>query len=194
MYEFFTLDLPDMNRIINCIILLAGFGLLFSGCLPPKKIGTSGDDTYNEDLSSLRSSYADSLVQAMEKDKPTNTTANPETPRLSATIDASYSMNGQLDDFLNEVALRNKEENTYQGYTVQVYTGSSREKANNAKNRVYNVLPEASPKVSFDPPNYRVKVGEFSDRLEAQPVYAKLKRSFPVVLIVPEKFPITTKD
>lgn len=183
-----------MNRFINYILLLAGFGLLMSGCLPPKTIGTSGDDTYSEDLSGLRSSYADSLAQAMKQDKPANTTANPETPRLSATIDASYSLNNQLDDFLKEVSSRNESENTYQGYTVQVYTGSSRDKANNAKNRVYNILPETSPKISFDPPNYRVKVGEFSNRLEAQPVYAKLKKAFPVVLIVPEKFPIITED
>lgn len=183
-----------MNRITNYIILLAGFTFLFSACLPPKTIGTTGEDTYNEDLSRLRASYADSLTQAMEEGRPATTTPNPETPQLSATIDTQYSINDQLDDFLYDVTTRKQDENTYQGYTVQVYTGSSREQANRAKNRVYNILPEASPKISFDAPNYKVKVGEFSDRLEAQPVYSELKDAFQVVLIVPERFPIVAED
>ena len=183
-----------MNRIINYIILLTGFTLLFSACLPPKTIGTSGEDTYSEDLSRIRSTYADSLAQAMEEGRPATTRPNPEMPQLSANVETQYSINSQMDDFLYEVTSRKQEENTYQGYTVQVYTGSSREQANKAKNRVYNILPEASPKISFDAPNYKVKVGEFTDRLEAQPVYSALKDAFQVVLIVPERFPIVVED
>jgi len=183
-----------MNRILNNITLLAAFCLVFSACLPPKTIGTSGEDSYNEDLSELRRTYADSLSQAMQNGSNRPSTAQPETPQLNAAIDTRYSINDQLDDFIYDVTSRNQDNNTYQGYTVQVYTGSSRDKANSAKTRVYGILPEASPRISFDPPNYKVKIGEFTDRLEAQPIYSELKNAFQVVLIVPERFPIVPED
>jgi len=183
-----------MNRIVNFIFLLAGFAFTFSACLPPKTIGTTGDETYNEDLSRLRADYADSLSKLSQQNPPVNTVSNPEAPDMSASIETRFSVNNELDDFLNEITQRNQESNTYQGYTVQVYTGSSREKANEAKNKVYNLLPEANPTISFETPNYKVKVGEFTDRLEAQPVYSALKPGFPTVLIVPERFPIVTEE
>lgn len=183
-----------MNRIANYIFLLAGFALMFSACLPPKTIGTTGEETYNEDLSRLRSDYADSLSNLSQQDRPVNTTSNPETPNLSANIETRFSVNNELDGFLDEVTQRNQESNTYQGYTVQVYTGSSREKANEAKNKVYSLQPEANPTVSFETPNYKVKVGEYDNRLEAQPVYSALKKGFPTVLIVPQRFPIVTEE
>ena len=185
----------NMNRIVSYIILLAGFTFLFSACLPPKTIGTTGEDTYSEDLSKLRASYADSLSQLSESDAPENTAApQPETPSLSANIDTRFTVNDELDDFLDEVIQRNQENNTYQGYTVQVYTGSSREKASNAKDKVYSILPEENPTITFDTPNYKVKIGEYTDRLEAQPVYSALKDAFPTVLIVPQRFPIVTEE
>lgn len=184
----------NMNRIVSYIILLAGLTFSFSACLPPKTIGTTGEDNYSEDLSKLRASYADSISQLSKSDAPDNTAPQPETPSLSASIDTRFSVNDELDDFLDEVTQRNQENNTYQGYTVQVYTGSSREKASNAKDIVYSVLPEENPTITFDTPNYKVKIGEYTDRLEAQPVYSALKDAFPAVLIVPQRFPIVTEE
>ncbi len=183
-----------MNRLANYIILLAGCTVLLSACLPPKTIGTTGEDTYSEDLSKLRASYADSLYRLSEPDAPASTAPQPETLSLSASIDTRFTINNELDDFLDEVTLRNQENNTYQGYTVQVYTGSSREKASNAKDKVYSILPEENPTIIFDTPNYKVKIGEYTDRLEAQPVYSALKDAFPTVLIVPQRFPIVTEE
>jgi len=192
--EFLIQHFLDMKRVFNCLILLASFIVMLNACLPSKTIGTSGNDDYEEDLSQLRRAYADSLAQSTETERPDPMTNNPETPTLTANIGTRYSINEQMDDFFYEVTNRNEDENSYQGYTVQVYTGSSRDKANSAKNRVYSILPDTSPKVSFDPPNYKVKVGEFTDRLEAQSVYSELKRAFSVVLIVPERFPIVSEN
>lgn len=184
-----------MNRIFTFLSSLIFLGLCFTACSPSKTIGTQRDDVYNENIESLRVNYADSLEKAIENsDQVSTTITSPETPSLSASINTQYDINDSLSYFLAEVTDRNAENNSYQGYTVQVYTGNSREKANEAKNMVYSILPEASPTITFDPPNYKVKVGEFTDRLEAQPTYTALKGNFPVVLIVPERFRINKEN
>lgn len=201
MLKKITVNLSDkiithtgMNRIASYLMIMAGFSLLFSACLPPKTIGTTGEDTYSEDLSKLRAAHVDTLSGTNDPATTNNTAPQPETPTLNASISTRFSVNNELDDFLDEVTQRNQENNTYQGYTVQVYTGSSREKANDAKNKVYSILPEENPTITFDTPNYKVKIGEYTDRLEAQPVYSALKDAFPAVLIVPQRFPIVTKE
>jgi len=182
----------------NYFYLLLQFVLmtLFIGaCLPSKTIGTQGEETYSEDISKLRENYTDSLKNMEIKPAvSTNRRPGPETPNLTVNPDSELGINQRLDNFLDEATDLNAENNQYQGYTVQVYTGSSRENASEAKNKVYSILPESSPTISFDPPNYKVKVGEYVDRLEAQPTYQALKNAFPVVLIVPERFPVVRND
>lgn len=184
-----------MNRFSTFIFLLTILGVTFSACSPSKDIGTKGEASYSENIEQNRNTYTDSLKSLIEGAAPSDATRpNPETPTLSANIDTEYDINEPLDEFLQKVNERNSENNAYQGYTIQVYTGSSREKANEAKNTVYDLLPDANPAITFDPPNYKVKVGEFTDRLEAQPVFSKLKGKFPVVLIVPERFTVNKED
>lgn len=184
-----------MNRFSIFIFFIATLALVSSACSPSKNIGTQGADTYSENIAQNRITYTDSLESVMVgSEVNTNVRPNPETPVVNYNINTQYDINEPLDEFLEKVSERNAESNTYQGFTVQVYTGSSREKANESKNMVYNLLPDASPTISFDPPNYKVKVGEFTDRLEAQPTYTTLKGNFPVVLIVPERFPVTKED
>lgn len=181
-----------IRKAQKLLLFLALASAVFS-CLPPKTIGTQGDDRYNEEISRYRRNYADSLEQITSGGQNADVTRpNPEAnaPTVTASLNTQYDINESMDDFLRQVIERNTEANTYQGYTVQVYTGSSREKANEAKNTVYSLLPEADPTITFDPPNYKVKVGEFADRLEAQSIYSPLKNAFPVVLIVPERFPV----
>ncbi|MFP4091643.1 MAG: hypothetical protein ACLFT3_15155 [Cyclobacteriaceae bacterium] len=182
-----------MNKLPIFSYLLMALLLLAVSCAPPKKIGTQQDDTYEENIARLRAAHVDSLERILNNEQESvNITANPETPIMNASIPTENAIDEKLDEFLDIVTERNAEENTYQGYTVQVYTGTSREKANDAKNTVYSALTEdeASPAITFDPPNYKVKVGEFTTRLDAQPVYTALKEHFQTVLIVPERFPI----
>jgi hypothetical protein len=180
-----------MNRIRNTSVAIIGLLLVIHACAPPKNIGTQKVEMYEENLSEWRAAYIDSLETAMEQDPAEGGTApGPETPVLTATINTANAIDADLEEFLDIVTERKSEDNLYQGYTVQVYTGSSRQKANEAKNKVYAALPEARPTITFDAPNYKVKVGEFSSRLDAQAVFSALKGSFATVLIVPERFPV----
>lgn len=92
-----------------------------------------------------------------------------------------------LDRYVDTLASINAQNPYLQAYTVQVYTGNDREAAYAAKEKVYRVMPDAEPRVSYDQPNYKVKVGVYRERLQAEKVYLKLHRSIPATIVIPER-------
>lgn len=180
-----------MNHKILIYIPLCLF-LVALGCAP-KTIGTKSDDKYSEDLTRYHPNFEDSL-QSLGTEEPASETIapNPEQKSISGNIDMNteFAITDSLDFFLSEVTEANREKNSYQGLTIQVYSGLNRTKANEAKTKVYEVLPEADPRLVYEQPNYKVKVGKYLDRLEAQKDYASLREEFPLVLVVPEKFKV----
>lgn len=172
--------------LLLCITL---FGI---GC-SSKTIGTKSEEDYSEDLRGYHINYEDSLeALGVVSNEDENIVPNPENTNISGNValETEYAITDSINNFLNEVTTLNRENNSYQGVTIQVYSGLNREKANEAKNKVYSTLPDAEPRLVYEQPNYKVKVGKYIDRLEAQKDYAKLKDAFPLVLIVPEKFKV----
>lgn len=171
--------------------LLTLYVLLLIASCSPKTIGTKGEESYSEDLRRYHMNYEDS-VEALgldsREDEDDNVVPNPERNQLYGNIDTEYAITDSINNFLNTVAAQNRKANEYQGLTIQVYSGLDREKANEAKNKVYEVLSDAEPRLIYEQPNYKVRVGKYASRLQAQKDYAVLKEAFPLVLVVPEKF------
>ncbi|MFS4493321.1 SPOR domain-containing protein [Maribacter sp. 2308TA10-17] len=73
-------------------------------------------------------------------------------------------------------------------YTIQVGFVSSNEKANNLKSLVNIDFPSLSSRVDFDSPTYRVKVGRFKDKLQAERKFNEVRRKYPnAMLLKPKK-------
>lgn len=172
------------TNTISFFQLLWGGLFLLSACAPSKTITTQKANTYEEDVSPYRINYADSLRQSSA------TSASPERTLSSGPITTRYAITGEMNEYLAERSEANQEKNSYQGYTLQVYTGGSRDEANAAKRRVYSALPDARPNINYNSSIYRVQVGEYVDRLQAQEDYTMLKEEFPYVLLVPQRFKV----
>lgn len=161
--------------------------LLFSASVfiacSPKTTGTkSKPGTHNEDLSKYRPPSASENVEIVEVEPLIET--KPST--LVPVNDITYQLNNVLDSMEIKAGDR-----TVQGYTIQVYSGNNREAANEAKAMVYKIFPESRPETTYIQPNYKVKVGKFANRMEAQKLYAKLKNDFPGAMVLPEKITLS---
>lgn len=177
-----------MKRITTIIFCLASTGILFQHCAPTKTISTQGSESYEEDISRYRIHYADSLENASSGT--TDIEPNPERQiSVASTLNTPSAVTEEMGTYFEAVDDLNREKNEYLGFTLQVYTGSSREEANRAKLKVYEALPEAEPKIQFNTV-YRVRVGEYASRLEAQQDYLALMEVFPNVLPVPATFKV----
>ncbi len=109
-----------------------------------------------------------------------------ERPELPPPPAPSQYRNVQADSAVRVLARLNAEKDYIKGFRVQVYAGSSEERANSVKGIARGLLLDENVYVRFEDPYFRVKAGDCWDRLEAYRIYVKLKGTFPTALIVPD--------
>ena len=168
------------NRLIEYLLIL-----LISGCAG--KVPKRTAPKYEEDLSSFRTAYQ-YKDQPQVKDSVVEN--NLETSLISDTLRTTLNIKSELDLFLDTVSFNSRRLGYIQGFTIQVYTGNSREAANEAKSQVYKMLPDSFPQLLYQQPNFKVKVGKFYTRFDAQKTFNQLKREFPGAIVIPERIVI----
>ncbi len=174
-----------MTRVVQSIMLI---GLVFilgaAGCNKgsvPIKSDTSTIDL-SDDLSKYRPRY----------EAPQNTVSDgsnqiEQNRALEVTSDLSEKLNVALDT----VAARNDSLGFVQGYSILVYSGSSRTTADRTRNRLFDIVdPDDIQRLDYDLPNWFVRVGQFYEQIEAQALYLKIIEYYPTSTIVPQKFPL----
>ena len=65
------------------------------------------------------------------------------------------------------------------GFRIQIVNSTDRVNALNAKTRVYQLYPELKAYLQYQSPYYRLKVGNFKTRPEAEEYLRNLSRDFP---------------
>lgn len=75
---------------------------------------------------------------------------------------------------------------TQKGFRVVIFNGSDRIKALQAKNNFSRAFPGTPSYMSYNVPSYKIKVGNFEDRNEANKFMKKLNAAFPSCFIVPD--------
>jgi hypothetical protein len=68
-------------------------------------------------------------------------------------------------------------------YTIQIGFGSYSD-AEELKQEAAIAFPQYEPKIVFDSPTYRVHVGKFTDRLEAEKKFLEVRQQFPGSLLL----------
>jgi hypothetical protein len=79
---------------------------------------------------------------------------------------------------INEATTRDSRRNVA-GYRIQVANSNDRNQVFAIKTRIYQVYPELKPYLIYQPPNYKLKVGNFKTAEEAEPYLQKLTQDFP---------------
>jgi len=81
------------------------------------------------------------------------------------------------------------------GYRVQIYFGSVRQKASDVKQDFSNKHPEINSYLTYLAPNFKVRVGDFRSRLEAQGFLKSIEGLYPTSFIVQDeiKLPALSK-
>lgn len=80
------------------------------------------------------------------------------------------------------------------GYRIQIFFGKSRTDAKEAQDLFLEEFPHIRSYLLFQNPYFKVRVGNFRNRLETQSLYYTLKEKFPSVIVVYEKNAIDFPD
>lgn len=76
---------------------------------------------------------------------------------------------------------------TAMGFRVQIYSGSDRSEAYAEQARFKRLYKDIDTYLSYEEPNYRVKVGDFRSRSEAQNLMQGLRKQFNNVFVFTEE-------
>ncbi|GAB3930161.1 SPOR domain-containing protein [Larkinella terrae] len=184
-------------RLDNALILVVLVGLSgwFSSCASSKNTGSrsssSADyNTYNYDLSATRPTFSPS---APVTTKPP-ATAPPTRPapenRRPMPMAEPLHINKKLDAILDTISVKNRSIRYAQGYRIQVYVGEERGEMDRVKRFTYQNFPELNPYTTFRQPTYRLKVGDFMRRLDAERYLAQLRQQFSSATLLPDRIEI----
>lgn len=169
--------------------MLFSIAALVAACAATTKTSTvsSTPQKYNEDLTVLRPKVASSNTGTTT----TGTTTTPADTRKQTTYtEPKYAVNKKLDGVLDSIDRINVQRAFVDGFTIQVYSGSKKEEAMKTRQELASSLPDLQSEVLYSQPNFRVKVGKYYSRIEAQKDYIDVKKLFPTAIVIPEKVAI----
>jgi hypothetical protein len=76
---------------------------------------------------------------------------------------------------------------TINGFRLQIFTGSDRKAAYDAQAKFLEQFPDTRTYVIYSAPNFKVRVGDYRTRLDAEKMQDQLKALFDAMFIIPEK-------
>ncbi|WP_203256422.1 SPOR domain-containing protein [Hyunsoonleella ulvae] len=92
----------------------------------------------------------------------------------------------RITDLLELKKEMNKDETSPKRYKIQIYSGN-RNGAKNAQNDFAEAFGDWRPVMHYEPPNFKVWVGNFTTRMEADRALKRVKRKFPAAFIFKPK-------
>jgi hypothetical protein len=89
-----------------------------------------------------------------------------------------------LDSLIEKVKETNSIHKTIKGYRIQLFSGTERNNANDVKTRFLKLYPEFNAYLLYNQPYYKIRIGDFRTRLDAEVAYNKIKSVFDECIIV----------
>lgn len=171
--------------MIKYMVFMSLAFFIFMSCQSTQSAHSNSTEAYTEDLSEYRPTYTmpgDTLALATDE-------VAEEDPGLE-NIAVTNDITGQLNEVLQQSDEYRRQIKFVDGFTVQVYSGTQSEEARKIRGKVLNMLPDVEAKLIYDEPSFKVKVGRYFSRMEAQTGFSKLKDEFPSAIIIPERIPL----
>ncbi len=131
---------------------------------------------YHEDLYSLRPKI----------EEPGDSSFELVTHRPKDFFSPTMNVNNKVDNVLDSINSFNITRKFIDGYTIQIYSGQNKEEAMNTRKKMMDETG-LNAILEYNQPKFRVRIGNYYSRLEAQKDLTRLRRLFSNTILVPEK-------
>ena len=152
------------------------------GCKTSSVVQQTG--SYEENLSILRSKQTIATNDSL---------SNAEVKIIESNMIPAGHINAEIDS-IHKIIIERNLSKKWDGFTIQVYSGTSRKDSQNAKATIDKLYPDLPSSMIYYRPSYRVKVGKYFDRLEATKIFNEMKITFPKAILLPEKFSLLEEN
>ncbi len=157
--------------IIKLSLLLVIVVSCGKSTVPTKTVDTGKLSTYDEDISMVRPKYEAKPEIILEQNK-----VNPA-PKATDTAQPPHA-NQQIQEAIDAIAEKNKAVAQTQGYRIQVFSGNNRNEYEQARGYILQHFPTLETYVSYSQPTYRLKVGDFLTKADAEKYLSSLVGRF----------------
>lgn len=108
-----------------------------------------------------------------------------------ALVPYLFDRTDTINAVLDSIAILNINSNTYTGYSIQLYSSNDYEEAKKMMGKAIQSFQDKDPKLNFQQPNFKIKIGHFEQELTARTALNEAKKVFPSAIIVPETYLIS---
>ncbi|MGE0588900.1 MAG: SPOR domain-containing protein [Cyclobacteriaceae bacterium] len=161
--------------------LMLSLLLIQASCAAQQSTGGSSGEAYSEDLTAYRPKF---------ENESRDTTTGQEIVKDNQPVLASRTVNSKVDLVLDSLDKINRNRKFIDGFTIQIYSGQNREEAISAKSKMVMEIGDLDANVQYTQPKFRVTVGQYFSKLEAQKDLLRLRKLFANAILVPEKIPL----
>ena len=144
--------------------------------------GTAANGGTAEDLSKYRPKF--SLPATPAGTSVTNTTSN------KVTVTPTNHINARVTALIDTISHLNKSRRYAQGYRIQVYSGTERKAAMDLRTALVTRLNDEGVYLQYKQPTFRLKVGDYFTRVEAQQALLQIRDITPKAMIVVDQINI----
>ncbi len=110
------------------------------------------------------------------------------TPKVERKkIKPTKNVNAKVDAILDSIDRQNLQKKFVDGFTIQIYSGQKKEDAMTAQQKVVEELTDMNANLQYQQPKFRVTIGNYFSKLDAQKDLVRLKANFPGAILIPEK-------
>ena len=147
--------------------MLVGSIFLLAGCAGSKSVAGSSikEAAKVEDFSAFRPTFP----------------AAPDTDPATAPVTVAPTavpanhVNNRVNALLDTVANANKAIRYAQGFRILAYTGTERRVAMDLRKAIIDRIPEERDYLQYNQPTFRLKIGDYLNRIEAQQVLSRIQ-------------------
>jgi hypothetical protein len=112
------------------------------------------------------------------------------TPAHLSGISFEKHINRHINPIMDSIAVSNRRYHSAPGYRIMVYSGNSSIESADVRKEVYEWSRDYEVYTQYKQPAFRVKVGNFEDRISANYVFSDLVKFFPNAVIIPDQIEI----
>jgi hypothetical protein len=112
------------------------------------------------------------------------------TPASLSAISFEKQINHHINSIMDSIAVSNRRYHSAPGYRIMVYSGNSSIESADVRKEVYEWSRDYEVYTQYKQPAFRVKVGNFEDRISANYVFSDLVKFFPNAVIIPDQIEI----
>ena len=182
-----VLEMKKLNyNMLVWILMCYGSLICSNGCVSAQNAGyyNSSGKFDDKDIKNFVPTFSPQMPEvATPKTERTNSGKAPDSP---------YSL--RIKMLMDSITEANRKVKYIEGFRILVYSGNDKDEADRIKETIYKSWPSADIYTQYKQPTYRIKVGDFANRLQARrAMLVQLKNVFPEALVIPDNIPIKKK-